>query len=245
MQELFLKKEDFKYINLYANLKDFDDFALIGLCKTAVDNQVGSISVKDDYVENVWKWLELSDVSLNSIVNNFDGNMSLDEVFKRIKTSCNRGADAIEVFVPPFFFDVDIENISSKMDECLQAIAEAKGVKKVKISCESSFLKTPSNLKGIVYLLSKYKIDYLKTASGLYSSNSTINHLNAIMEEEKSTPSLGVDFLFDNHLSSAFVIDDSIRLAGSLLGQDRLDAKQFMVSCFVKDFNTLLGKSTC
>ena len=75
MQELFLKQDDFKYVNLYANLKDFDDFALISLCKTAVDNQVGSISVKDEYVENVWKWLELSDVSLNSIINNFDGSI--------------------------------------------------------------------------------------------------------------------------------------------------------------------------
>ena len=158
MQELFLKPDDFKYVNLYANLKDFDDFALIGLCKTAVDNQVGSISVKDDYVENVWKWLELSDVSINAIINNFDGNMSLNDVFRKIKTACNKGADAIEVFVPPFFFDVDVENIPSKMDECLQAISEAKGVKKVKISCETSFLKYPSSLKGVVYLLSKYTI---------------------------------------------------------------------------------------
>ncbi len=245
MQEFFLSRDDFKYINLYANLKEFDDFALIGLCKTAVDNQVGSISVKDEYVENVWKWLELSDVSINSVINNFDGNMSLDEVFRRIKTSCNRGADTIEVLVPPFFFDVDVENIPAKMDECLQAIIEAKGVKKVKISCESSFLKYPSTLKGVVYLLSKYKIDYLKTASGLYSSNSTINQLNAILEEAKSSTFLGVDFLYDNHLSGGFVVDDSIRLAGKLLGQERLDNKQFMVSCFVKDFNTLLGKSTC
>ena len=245
MQEFFLSPDDFRYVNLYANLKDFDDFALIGLCKTAVDNKVGSISVKDDYVENVWKWLELSDVSINSIVNNFDGNMSLDEVFRRIKTSCNRGADVVEVFVPPFFFDVDVENIPSKMDECLQAISEAKGVKKVKISCESSFLRYPSNLKGVVYLLSKYKIDYLKTASGLYSANSSINHLNAILEEVKSTSYLGVDFLFDNHSSDGFVIDNSVRLARLLLGQERLDKRQFMVSCFVKDFNTLLGKSTC
>ena len=245
MQELFLKPDDFKYVNLYANLKEFDDFALIGLCKTAVDNQVGSISVKDDYVENVWKWLELSDVSINAIINNFDGNMSLDEVYRRIKTSCNKGADTIEIFVPPFFFDVDVENIPSKMDECLLAISEAKGVKKVKVSCESSFLKYPSTLKGIVYLLSKYKIDYLKTASGLYSSNSTINHLNALLEEAKSVNSLGMDFLFDNHLSNPFVIDDSIRLARCLLGQERLDNKQFMVSCFVKDFSLLLGKSTC
>ena len=245
MQELFLKPDDFRYVNLYANLKEFDDFALIGLCKTAVDNQVGSISVKDDYVENVWKWLELSDVSINAIINNFDGNMSLDEVFKRIKISCNRGADVIEVFVPPFFFDVDVENIPSKMDECLLAISEAKGVKKVKISCESSFLRYPSSLKGIVYLLSKYKIDYLKTASGLYSANSTINHLNAVLEEAKSINKFGVDFLFDNHSSNGFVIDDSIRLARYLLGQERLDNKQFMVSCFVKDFNLLLGKSTC
>ena len=245
MQELFLKQNDFKYVNLYANLKDFDDFALISLCKTAVDNQVESISVKDEYVENVWKWLELSDVSLNSIINNFDGSITLDEMFRRIKTSCNRGADAIEVFLPPFFFDVDIENIPAEMDEYLLAISEAKGVKKVKVSCESSFLKHPSNLKAIVYLLSKYKIDYLKTASGLYSENSSINHLNAILEEAKSSTALGIDFLFDNHLSNAFVIDDSIRLAGRLLGQERLDNRQFMVSCFVKDFNTLLGKSTC
>lgn len=245
MQELFLKPDDFKYVNLYANLKDFDDFALIGLCKTAVDNQVGSISVKDDYVENVWKWLELSDVSINAIINNFDGNMSLNDVFRKIKTACNKGADAIEVFVPPFFFDVDVENIPSKMDECLQAISEAKGVKKIKISCETSFLKYPSSLKGVVYLLSKYKIDYLKTASGLYSANSSITHLNAILEEEKSVNSLGVDFLFDNHLANAFVIDDSIRLARNILGEERLNKRQFMVSCFVKDFNLLLGKSTC
>ena len=245
MQELFLKPEDFKCVNLYANLKEFDDFALISLCKTAVDNQVGSISVKDEYVENVWKWLELSDVSINSIVNNFDGEMSLNDLFLRIKNSCNMGANVVEVFLPPYFFDVDVENIPVKVDEYLCAISEAKGVKKIKISCESSFFKYPSLLKKIVYLLSRYDIDYLKTASGLYPKNSTISQLNAILEEVKGVEQLGVDFLFDNYLSDGFVIDNSIRLAGRLLGQEWLDKHHFMVSCFVKDFSVLLGKSTC
>ena len=245
MQELFLKPEDFKHINLYANLKEFDDFALIGLCKTAVDNCVGSISVKDEFVENVWKWLELSDVKISSVVNNFDGKMSLDEMFRRVKSSCNKGADMIEVFMPPYFFDVDIENIPLKVDEYLNAISEAKGVKKIKISIESSFFRYPSLLKGIVYLFSQYGIDYVKTASGLYTANSTINSLNAILEEAKSYDDMGVDFLFDNYLSDGFVIDNSLRLAKLLLGQEKFEKRQFVVSCFVKDFNTLLGKSTC
>ena len=69
MQDFFLRPEYFKYINLFSGVRDFDDFALIKLCKTAVDNQLGSISVPDKYVENVWKWLELSDVLLNAVIN--------------------------------------------------------------------------------------------------------------------------------------------------------------------------------
>lgn len=244
MQDFFLKPEYFKYINLFSGVRDFDDFALIKLCKTAVDNQLGSISVSDKYVENVWKWLELSDVLLNAVINNFNGKISIDDIFKSIKSLFNRGADLVEVILPPLFFDVDIENIPQQLDEYLLAISEAKGVKKVKLSIESSFIKHSSALKGLVYLFSEYKIDYLKTASGLYSLNSDINQLNAILEEAKSSD-VGVDFMFDRTSQNKFIIDDAFRLANFILGSDSVDEKKFSVSCSLQDFQGILGKSTC
>ena len=243
MQDFFLNSDIYKYINLYSLYRDDDEFLLLKLCKTAVDNNVKSISVLESQVENVWKWLELSDVKLNGIINNFNGLLSVEKTFQKIKNIFNSGADMVEVFLPPAFFDIDIENIPAYVDEYLLAIAEAKGIKNVKVSFESSFVKYSSDLKAIVYLLSKYQIDVIKTASGLYSSNSMLNHLNAILEEAKSS-NVQVDFLFDLLKNDKFIIDDSIRLAQSILG-DEFDNNHFCVSCNVDNFLISLGKSTC
>ena len=93
-------------------------------------------------------------------------------------------------------------------------------------------------------MFSEYKIDYLKTASGLYSFNSDINQLNAILEEAKSSD-VGVDFMFDRTSQNKFIIDDAFRLANFILGSDSVDEKKFSVSCSLQDFQGILGKSTC
>ena len=244
MQEIFLSSQLFSFINLYSSLKEFDDFSLIKLCKTAVDNQVGSISVEEKYVENVWKWLELSDVKLSAVINNFSDNLSVDLLFKKIKNVVSKGADIVEVFLSPLFFDIDFNNTPTSVDEYLLAMVEAKGVKKLKVSIESAFLKYPSKFKEVVSFLSKYDIDFIKTSSGLYSSASTINHLNAILEEALSTD-IGIDFLYDRNSTGKFIVDDAYRLSSLLLGQEVVRKGRFFISCFLSDFLLSLGKSTC
>lgn len=244
MQEIFLNPEFFKYINLYSSYPIIDEFMQLKLCKTVVDNNLGAVTVPDTQVENVWKWLDLSNKQLNAVINNFTGKLSVGEVFRKIKSVFNCGANAVEIILPPFFFDIDVENIPSLVDEYLSAISEAKGFKEVKVSLESSFIKNSYDLKGIVYLFSKYQIDFVKTASGLYSSSSTLPHLNAILEEAKSS-NVKVDFLFDSNLSDSFVIDDAVRLAQFILGKNNMDENNFYVSCDVDKFLKSLGKSTC
>lgn len=244
MQELFLNPDNFKYINLYSSYPIIDEFVQLKLCKTVIDNNLGAITVPDSQVENVWKWLDLSNKQLNAVINNFDGKLSVGDVFRKIKSVFNCGANLVEVILPPFFFDIDIENIPSCVDEYLSAINEAKGIRNVKVSLESSFIKNSYDLKGIVYLLSKYKIDFVKTASGLYTSSSTLPHLNAILEEAKSA-NVKVDFLFDENLSDTFVIDDAVRLAQSIFGEENLKQDDFYISCDIDKFLKSLGKSTC
>ncbi len=244
MSDYFLNKKYFKYLNLYCSSKAINDFEWIELCKTVVDNQVGYISVPFEKVENTWNWLELSDVNLCGVINNFDGKISVVELFNKIKKTFNSGADIVEIIFPPYFFDVDVENIPSVVDDYLSAIEQAKGNKKVKVTCETGFLKLPNSIKGIVYLFSLYHIDIMKTASGLYSVNSSIADLNAALEEARSAEfNISTDFLFNPALSDKYVLDDACRLAEMLLDEEKLT--NFSVSCSLNKFLKTVGKSTC
>ena len=158
-----------------------------------------------------------------------------------IKTVVNKGADVVEVLLPPETFNVDVENIPPKLDENLCAITEAKGVKKVKVSMESGFIRNCSVLKGVVYLLSKYKIDMVKTASGRWMENSTIEQLNTILEEAKSSR-VGVDFMVDMDKGNKFVMDDACRLANFILGMDDIKHIGFSISVAEQVFSQIARK---
>ena len=241
MRDYILTQEFWNMVNLYSKGVEFDDFSLINLCKMAVDNQVQSISVPAENVDNVWEWLELSDVELCAVINNFSGEHSVEEIFRKIKTVVNKGADVVEVLLPPETFNVDVENIPPKLDENLCAITEAKGVKKVKVSMESGFIRNCSVLKGVVYLLSKYKIDMVKTASGRWMENSTIEQLNTILEEAKSSR-VGVDFMVDMDKGNKFVMDDACRLANFILGMDDIKHIGFSISVAEQVFSQIARK---
>ena len=241
MQDYILNRENFGMLNLYSEGNEFDDFSLINLCKVAVDNGVKSISVPEENVNSVWEWLELSDVKLCAIVNNFSGNMTVEDIFRKIKSVVNNGADVVEIFMPPETFNVDIENITPKLDETLCAIAEAKGIRKAKISMESSFIKNCSMLKGAIYLLSKYKIDILKTASGRFIKNSTLEQLNAILEEAKSSR-ISVDFMPNLDGENKFIIDDSYRLASCIIGKEDIENLNFSISIPEHIFSRIIKK---
>ena len=241
MQDYILNRENFDILNLYSEGTEFDDFSLINLCKIAADNGVKSISVPDANVNSVWEWLELSDVKLCATVNNFLGKMSVEDVFRKIKSVVNSGADIVEVLMPPETFNVDIENISPKLDEMLCAITEAKGIKKIKISMESAFIRSCTVLKGVIYLLSKYKIDTIKTASGKFARNSSLEELNAILEEAKSSR-IGVDFMADFNNSNRFVIDDAYRLASYIIGTEDIKNLDFSISIPERVFSKIVKK---
>lgn len=240
-QDYILNKEFWGMVNLYSRGKEFDDFSLINLCKIAVDNQVKSISVPAKNVDNVWEWLELSDVELCAVIDNFSGEQSEEDMFRRVKSVVNNGADIVEILLPPETFNVDVENIPPKLDDVLCAITEAKGIKKVKFSIESGFIRNCSMLKGVVYLLSKYKVDMVKTASGKWLENSTIEQLNTILEEAKSSQ-VGVDFMVDLNKGNKFVMDDACRLAKYIFDENDLKNIGFSISLSEQDFAKIVKR---
>ena len=243
MQDFILNRDFWSSVNLFSETRKFDDFSLISLCKMAVDNRVFSVSVPAENVDSVWEWLELSDVKLCAVINNYMGKMSVEDMFRRIKAVVNNGADIVEVALPKETFDVDVENIPPQLDDMLCAISEAKGVKKIKVTMETAWMKNSSKLKGVIYLLSKYKVDIVKTASGNWEENSRLEHLNAILEEAKSS-GLAVDFIPELYMdkSNKFIFDDAGRLGGYILGVDEAKNGGLTLSCSMQEFSKIIAK---
>lgn len=243
MQKFYLHSDYLKYINLYAGREIFDDNLLIRLCKIAADNRLYSVSVPWEHVRDAWNWLQMSDVQLCGLVNNYMNNLSLDEVYKCIKNSFSFGADIVEVILSPVMFDLKNNSVSSLAVEYLSAIGEAKSnkVKKIKVVVESSFIKSQKSLELLVSIFNKYKIDIIKTASGLYSSSSSIIDCYTMLEVSKEL-NIGVDFLFDESIKDYFVIDDGCRLYESFSEKNLQSNKNFCVSCSVASFKNIVNK---
>lgn len=229
MQSFIISEKNLAFINLYSLKEDKDDLSLVNLCKTAIDKHFGFITVDGAVVENVWKWIEFKDIKLIGSVNMMHQMLTPVKLFQTIKHILNSGADGVEVIFPPYFFDIDMQKIPQEVCDYLTSISEAKSSKTVKITFESGYIGNIGCLKQIVTLLSQYNIDMVKTSSGFYTSSSTIQHLNAILNQA-SLQNIGVDFSFDISKSNKFVVDDAFRLAKMLLKQRQNSNNIFLVS---------------
>lgn len=203
-------------INLYSR-PGAEDFALIGLCKAAIDADVYSATVPTERLDEAWKWLEKSPVIPVARLD-YTAELPLENlVFKKIKDAFKKGAAEVELAVPTSLWR------SMDAAEALVDIAlEAADGKPLKIDLETPALSVPA-LREAARLLLAAGVPVIKTASGLYPRASTLAHLNVLFEEIRGAgnESVRVDFLFEP--ADRFVASDAARLALSMLGAaDRL-----------------------
>lgn len=211
MQSFIIPQEVIPLINLYSLKKDNDDFSLIRLCKTAIEKNFASITVDMNFVGNVWKWIEHSNVKLVASINMITNMLSPTELFQNIKSVFENGADMVEIVMPLLFSNIDEEKPSDIIKEYLDIITEAKSFKQAKITFETGFIPYVSQIKYLTQLIQKHNIDIIKTASSFYEKASTINHFNLILNNIKNI-NTKIDFLFDVKSCNKFIISDAYRL---------------------------------
>ncbi len=220
------------HINLYSNQNDNDDFSMIRLCKTAIEHKFNSISVDINQVENVWKWLEFSNVKLVGIINMLYKPLNTNDLFRVIKKTFESGADIVEVIMPLQFCDIDTENIPYIFKEYLNVISEAKAFNPIKITIETAYIPYISQINNLIDLISQYNIDYIKTSSSFYTKSSSINHLNLFLKKNM-IKNYNIDFLFDYNSSYPLIINDAFRLAKNY---NIPSIDNFIISCPIQFF---------
>lgn len=212
MHSFNIPAEAIPFINLYSLKNDNDDFSMIRLCKTAIEKNFASITVDIKQTENVWKWLEASNVKLISSINMIENTMSPTLLFKNIKSSFESGADMVEIAMPLEFSNINEENIPNIMLEYLNVIEEAKNNRMVKVCMEMGYIPYISQVKLLLNLMQKYNTDIIKTSSSFYKDSfSTLNNLNLILDNINKI-NTKIDFLFDVNNCNQFVINDAYRL---------------------------------
>ncbi|MBD5398194.1 hypothetical protein HDR60_01650 [bacterium] len=212
MQSFIIPNEIIPFINLYSLKNDKDDFSMIRLCKTAIEKNFSSITVDMEQLENVWKWVETSNIKLCGSVNMIQNTMSPTVLFKSIKSVFENGADMAEVIMPLEFSNINEEQIPTIMLEYLNVIEEAKNNRVAKVCMETGYITYLSQIKLIIGLMQKYNIDIIKTASSFYKNAfSNLNHLNSILDNVNNI-NTKIDFLFDVKNSNKFIIDNAFRL---------------------------------
>ena len=232
MANLYLKQKYFKNINLYIPSYNIEDGELFRLYTTAEQNNLYSVSVPFERTSAVWHALNMSGVKINSVINNFMGNLSLDEVYQNVKQAYNQGTDSVEIVMPIKIFNFlgnrvelskqEQQTPTQEFNEFLSAMTEIrqKRNKKIKLVIETAFLKNTYKLKFFVNLFDKSGIDIIKTASGFYNSNSTITDFYIILKEAIDK-NISIDFCIDD--TQEFIIRDSFRLYDKMTEENGIE----------------------
>ncbi|MDR1008695.1 MAG: hypothetical protein LBL52_00380 [Rickettsiales bacterium] len=193
-----------------------DGVGLAYMCKAAISAGYGSLTVSANQLDDAWKWTQNARIALFTRLDMLS-SLALPEImFREIKSAFTRGADGAELVLPPSFFMLDFSNVPSEVDEYLGAAAEAAAGRPLKIAIETSFLSNAADIKATLALVAGYGFAYIKSASGLYASSSTLAHLNAMLEEAWFSPGLGVDFLFEP-TAGEHAAEGAFRLARKIL----------------------------
>ncbi len=221
MGSLYLKEKYFKNINLYIPSYNTEDGELFRLYTTAEQNNLYSVTVPFEKTSLVWNALNLSTVKLTAVINNFMGNLSLEQIYQNLRSAYNQGADSVEIIMPIKMFNFlenrtgviknQQMNPTQEFNEFLSAMIEMrqKRNKKIKLVIETAFLKNTYKLQFFVNLFNSAGIDTIKTASGFYNSNSTITEFY-IMLKEALHKNIKIDFCINEQ--DKFIIRDSFRL---------------------------------
>ena len=235
MSGLCLKDKYLKKINLYIPSCNIEDGELFRLYTTAEQNNLYSVSVPFYKTDPVWNALNMSGVKVNAVINNFMGNLSLEQVYQGIKSAYNDGADSVEIIMPIKTFNfftsrVGKEKIQNpqptqEFSEFLSAMIEMrrKITKKIKLVIETAFLKNTYKLKYFVNLFNDSGIDIIKTASGFYNTNSTITDFY-VMLKEMLDKNITLDFCVDER--QEFIIRDSWNLYEKLLEENDIQEQE-------------------
>ncbi|MCL2439131.1 MAG: hypothetical protein FWD15_01310 [Alphaproteobacteria bacterium] len=194
-----------------------DALDLAFMCKEAIARGFGYITVPRTRLDDAFKWTKNTSITRVGLIDAATA-LSLPEIiFREIKDAVARGAGMVEVALPAGFFCVNYDNIPAVIDEYLLAAIEASGNGKtpLKIALETAVLPGAADIKRAVHLLSGYNIKCIKTASGFNVKNSTLAHLNAVLEEARFAEKQ-VDFCFDSN-SGEFIVDEAFRLFGKII----------------------------
>lgn len=232
MNSLYLKEKYFKNINLYIPSYNIEDGELFRLYTTAEQNKLYSVTVPFEKTSAVWNALDMSGVKINSVVNNFMGNLTLEQVYQSVKNSYKQGADSVEIIMPVKLFNFFTTRIgvtknkqpqpTGEFNEFLSAMTEIRNsrTKEMKLVIETAFLKNTYKLQFFVNLFDNARIDTIKTASGFYNSNSTITDFY-VMLKEGINKNIKIDFCIDN--KDEFIIKNTFRLYDKITEENAIE----------------------
>ncbi|MDR0367331.1 MAG: hypothetical protein LBH41_02030 [Rickettsiales bacterium] len=191
---------------------------LVFACREAVSRHYAELSAPKSCIGDAWKWTQRSGVKLFARLD-FLSSLALPEVvFREIKSALTEGAGGVELCLAPSFFAAPAGGMPKNADEVLRAALEAAGGRALKISAETAFLSTVGAIRGAVAAAARYGVGTLKTASGLYAGASSLEHLNAALEESRDSGP-DIDFLFDPSIG-ALAVESAFRIAGKILAND-------------------------
>lgn len=203
------------HINLYSSKNEADDFSMIKLCKLAIEHHFSSITIPFSQVDNVWKWLEFSNISLIGYINMFNNPLKPNDLFRIIKKNIENGADMTEVILPLYSFDLNLDKSNSILYQYLDVIHEAKVFSPIKIVLETGYIDSIAQINKLIDLFSSFQFDYIKTSSSFHSKYSSLNHLFLFLKHNLYQ-NFNIDFLFNPNSNNPFIIQDAFRLAENL-----------------------------